>query len=115
MSLGRLLVLRRAGHLWGVDHTAVHSVERRGEELEGHRVRVGADGGHELAADHVVGVVDDLTVRPAGAVMQRYWTEPAGGMAVLGTTPLVVVDPERPPSFLRSEDTETTDGDDRQA
>lgn len=115
MSHGRLLILRRGGHLWGVDHGAVHSVERGGETREGHRVRVGPDGGYEIAADHVVGVADDLEVRPAGAVMDRYWSEPAGGLAVLGTTPLVVVDAERPPSFLRPEDTETSDGDDRQA
>jgi hypothetical protein len=72
----------------------------------------------ELAADAVVGVVDGLAVRPAGGVMARYWSEPAGGLAVHGTTPLVVVDPERPPRFLRAprtEETEGDDGDDRQA
>lgn len=115
MSGGGLLLLRRAGHLWALDNGAVHSVERREGAAGGHRVRVGPGGSYELTADHVVGVARDLAVRPAGAVLERYWTEPAGGLAVLGTTPLVVVDPERLPSFLRSEDTETTDGDDRQA
>jgi hypothetical protein len=118
---GRLLLLRRGGGLWGVAHAAVREVSRRGR---GYRVRLtpeGEDGDdRELAADAVVGVVDGLAVRPAGGVMARYWSEPAGGLAVHGTTPLVVVDPERPPSFLRADagedlETEVDDGDGRSA
>jgi hypothetical protein len=46
--------------------------------------------------------------------MARYWSEPAVGLTVHADTPMVVVDPARPPSFLRSdEETETADGDDR--
>lgn len=101
---GRLLLLRRGGGLWGVDHAEVREVSRRGR---GYRVRLTPEGeggaGHELAADAVVGVVDGVAVRPAGSVMARYWSEPAGGLAVYGTTPLVVVDPRRPPSFLRDD------------
>jgi hypothetical protein len=106
----RLLLLRRGGGLWGVAQAAVREVARRGR---GYRVRLA--GEHELAADDVVGVVADVPVRPAG-IVSRYWGEPAGGLAVHGATPLVVVDPERPPRFLRlpeSDETETSDGDDR--
>lgn len=117
---GRLLLIRRAGRLWGVAHEAVREVARRGR---GYRVRLTPEGkggaGHELDADGVEGVIEGATVRPAGGVMALYWSEPAGGLAVHGTTPLVVVDPERPPSFLRSaadrDDTEVDDGDRRQA
>ena len=112
---GRLLLLRRSGGLWGVAHAAVREVSRRGR---GYRVRLTSDGeggGHELAADAVVGVVEGVAVRPAGGVIARYWSEPAGGLAVHGTTPLVVVDPERPPSFLRSDQEEVDDADGRPA
>lgn len=113
---GRLLLLRRGGGLWGVAHAAVQEVSRRGR---GYRVRLTPEGeggaGHELAADAVVGVVDGLAVRPAGGVLAHYWSEAAGGLAVHGTTPLVVVDPERPPAFLRADrdqdqETEVDDG-----
>lgn len=119
MSGERLLLIRRSGGLWGVTHAAVREVARQGE---GYRVRLTLEGGEgeveELAADDLVGVAEGISVRPAGGVMSRYWSEPAGGLAVHGATPLVVVDPGRPPSFLRGEgepretdDTEVEDGD----
>lgn len=107
MSAERLLLIRAAGGLWGVAHAAVVEVARRGR---GYRLRL--SGERELAADEVVGVVAGVAVRPAGGVMSRYWSEPAGGLAVCAATPLVVVDPERPPSFLRPDsETEVSDGD----
>lgn len=116
MSGERLLLIRRSGGLWGVAHAAVREVARQGE---GYRVRLtpeGREGGaEELAADDLVGVAEGISVRPAGGVMARYWSEPAGGLAVHGATPLVVVDPGRPPSFLRgdreSDETEVDHGD----
>lgn len=101
MSVSRLLLIRREGTLWGVEQSAVRAVGRPGEHGAGYRLRVGKDGGQELAADEVVGVVDGVPIYPAGGVMSRFWSEPAGGLAVHGAIPLVVVDPERPPSFLR--------------
>lgn len=113
MSGERLLLVRRSGGLWGVAHAAVREVTRRGP---GYRVRLtpegGDDAGVELAADALLGVAEGVPVRPAGGVMARYWSEPAGGLAVHGDTPLVVVDPDRLPSFLRSDqETEVDDGD----
>jgi len=125
----RLLLLRGAGGLWGVPQAAVREVARR---ERGYRVRLA--GEHELLADDVVGVVDGVPVRPTGAAVERYWSEVAAGLAVHAATPLVVVDPERPPRFLRAplpkegpgnrpkegphgrpEETEGDHGDDRQA
>lgn len=116
----RLLLLRRGGGLWGVAQAAVAEVSRRGAGYRLRLIPAGEGGaGQELAADAVVGVADGMAVRPAGGVLARYWNEAAGGLAVYGTTPLVVVDPERPPSFLRvdeeSEETEVDDGDGRPA
>lgn len=110
----RLLLLRSAGGLWGVAQAAVREVARR---ERGYRVRLA--GEHDLLADDVVGVVEGVAVRPAGGAISRYWSEAAAGLAVHAATPLVVVDPERPPRFLRAPDpvdeTESDDGDDRQA
>jgi len=109
----RLLLLRSAGGLWGVAQAAVREVARR---ERGYRVRL--EGEHDLHADDVVGVVEGVAVRPAGGAISRYWSEAAAGLAVHAATPLVVVDPERPPRFLRvprTEETESDDGDDRQA
>lgn len=93
----RLLLIRRGGMLLGLVESAVRSVGRP-EDRAGYRLRV---GDRELEADEVVGVVDGMKVHPSGGVMSRFWSEPAGGLAVHGDTPLVVVDPEHPPSFLR--------------
>ncbi len=101
MSAERLVLVRRDGVLWGISQAAVVAVERSEEHRGGYRLWVGSGGGQELAADEVVGVVDDVAIHPAGGVLSRFWSEPAGGLAVHGDTPLVVVDPESPPSFLR--------------
>ena len=93
----RLLLIRRDGILWGLAESAVHSVGRP-DDRAGYRLRVGEQ---ELEADEVVGVVDGVRIHPSGGVMSRFWSEPAGGLAVHGDTPLVVVDPQHPPSFLR--------------
>lgn len=101
MSSTRLLLLRHEGVLWGVAQSAVSVVERPEDHGGGYRLRVGGEGGQELLADEVVGVIENVAIHPAGGVMATFWTEPAGGLALHGETPLVVVDPERPPSFLR--------------
>jgi hypothetical protein len=109
----RLLLLRSGGGLWGVDQAAVREVSRR---ERGYCVRLA--GEHDLHADDVVGVVEGVAVRPAGGTISRYWSEAAAGLAVHAATPLVVVDAERPPRFLRvprTEETESDDGDDRRA
>jgi len=101
MSTERLVLVRRGGMLWGVAHSAVHTVTRAEAPHGEYLLAVGRSGEQELAADEVVGVVDGMAIHPAGGVMARFWSEPAGGLAVHGETPLVVVDPERPPSLLR--------------
>jgi hypothetical protein len=106
--------MRRNGGLWGVVHDAVRTVTRG---HEGYRVWLQHE---ELTADAVLGVIEDLRVWPAGGVLSRYWSEKAGGLAVLGSTPLVLVDPESPPAIFRrdgtrrSEATETSHGHDDQ-
>lgn len=113
----RVLVVRRAGTLFGVVHGDVRDVTRVESGGGGYRVRLSGaarQGSEELTADELVGVVDDLPVWPAGGVMDRYWSEPARGLTVHAAVPMVVVDPARVPSFLRSdEETERADGDDR--
>lgn len=91
------LLLRRGGGLWGVANAAVDGLSRRGDGI-----RVAIAGG-ELAADEVVGVVEELSVRLAAPVMRRFWPEPFAGLAVHGRQPLVVVDPARLPAVLRAE------------
>lgn len=94
----RLLLIRRGGILWGVAQARVRSVSRPEEPGGAFRLRV-AD--LELAADEIVGVADGVPIYPA-AVVASFWSEAAGGLAVHGGTPFVVVDPERPPACLRS-------------
>lgn len=88
------LLLRRAGGLWGVANGAVRGLARRGEDF-----RIAVDGG-SLIADEILGVVEDLVVRPLAPVVGRFWPEAAAGWAVHARTPLVIVDPSRPPSAL---------------
>jgi hypothetical protein len=95
------LLLRRAGGVWGIANAAVEGLARRGTDF-----RITA-GGTALVADEILGVVEDLAVRPAAPVVRRFWPETAAGMAVHGTLPLVVVDPGRPPRALM----ETAEGD----
>jgi hypothetical protein len=88
------LLLRRAGGLWGVANGAVLGLARWGADF-----RIAVDGG-ALIADEILGVVEDLVVRPMAPVVGRFWPEASAGWAVHAETPLVVVDPSRPPSAL---------------
>lgn len=96
MSEGRkgFLLLRREGGLWGIANGAVLGLARRGADF-----RIAVDGG-ALAADEILGVVEDLVVRPVAPVVGRFWPEAAAGWAVHAQTPLVIVDPSRPPRVL---------------
>jgi hypothetical protein len=88
------LLLRRGGGVWGIANAAVEGLARRGADF-----RITA-GGAALVADEILGVVEDLAVRPTAPVVRRFWPEAAAGLAVHGETPLVVVDPGRPPRAL---------------
>ena len=88
------LVLRRGASLWGVAFAAVTGLTR---VSGGYRVALGAG---VLAADEVVGVAQDLVVRPAAGVIRRYWPEAARGIALHGERPLVLIDPAAPPRVL---------------
>jgi hypothetical protein len=89
------LLLRRGGGLWGIANSAVDGLARRGADY-----RITIDGG-ALAADEILGVVEDLRVWPLAPMVSRFWPEPAAGLAVHGREPVVVVDPARPPAALR--------------
>jgi hypothetical protein len=92
------LLLRRSGGLFGVASATVLGLSRRGVA---YRVEVAE---HDLLADEVVGVVENLDVRPLAALVRRYWPEATGGWAVgwavYAGAPVVVVDPGRPPRAL---------------
>ena len=102
---GGYLLLRRGGACYGV---ASGEVERLARRDGGYRLEV---AGRALAADEVLGVVGDLAVRPLASVLRRFWPEAAGGWAVSGRLPVVVVDPRRPPRALEVEEGELADGD----
>jgi hypothetical protein len=102
---GGYLLLRRDGTLWGVANRDVESLARQGE---GYRLQV---AGRALAADEILGVVGALEVRPLSDVVRRFWPEAAGGWAVSGRLPVVLVDPRRPPRALELEGGELPHGD----
>jgi hypothetical protein len=96
------LLVRRAGGVWGIANEAVDGLSRQGAE---YRIAV---GGETLAADEIVGVVEDLRVRPAAPALGLFWPEAAAGMAVHGGLPVVVVDPLRLPAVLRCDEEGST-------
>jgi hypothetical protein len=97
------LLLRRAGGVWGIASAAVEGLGSRGS---GYRIGVAAGA---LAADEILGVVDDLRVRPPASVLRRFWPEAPAGLAVHGRLPVVVVDPQRPPAALRLDEGDGAD------
>lgn len=112
MSAGRdVLLLLRDGGVWGVDNARVLQVK---QDERGFRVQIdAAEEGRVLTADEVLGVVRDLPVFTGKSPVRRYWAQPFVGLAVHGGTPLVVVDPDQPPSSLLMTEGETSDGDGR--
>ncbi|MGD1147308.1 MAG: hypothetical protein ABR961_05125 [Thermoanaerobaculaceae bacterium] len=94
MSDQVLLVLDRAGGRWGMAHAAVRSLTKQGG------CYVIATGQGTVAADRVLEVAARLPVRPAGAIVGRYWPEVCLGMAVHEGVPVVVVSPGALPSAL---------------
>lgn len=94
------LLVRRDGMLWGVENAAVESLARQGRTF---RLSL---GGRALGVDEIVGVVPELAVWPTAAALRWFWPEPAGGMAVHGEAPLVIVDSRRPPRALWLDDDE---------
>lgn len=97
------LLLRRAGGVWGIANA---DVERLARDDEGYRIVV-AHG--EIAADAILGVVENLRVRPPALVLRRFWPEAPAGVAVYGDVPVVVVDPSRLPDVLRLDGGEQRD------
>ncbi len=108
MNPERVLLMRRAGGLWGVLHDAVRTVTRG---RDGYRVWLQSQ---QLTADDVLGVIEGLPVWPAGGALVQFWGEKARGLAVHESTPLVVVDPESPPAIFGNDATEISDGHDDQ-
>jgi hypothetical protein len=107
------LLLRREGGLFGVASADVLGLSRRGGT---YRVEVAERG---LLADEVVGVVENLDVRPLGLLVRRYWPEASDGgagggaigWAVHGGKPVVVVDSRRPPRALSAGGSEDAEGE----
>lgn len=104
----RYLVIRRRGSLWGVPNERVEAVF---SALEGFRVRLTEDDGGttDLAADEVVGLSEELAVRPPLAVLTRYWSERPAGCGVLAGAPILVLDPRRTPRWLEFSEGGQTD------
>jgi hypothetical protein len=94
------LLLRRAGGVWGI---AGAEVENLASRPGGYRIAVRECA---LAADEILGVVEDLRVLPPALVLRRFWPETPAGLAVHGRLPVVVVDPRRPPAALRLDEGE---------
>jgi len=80
-----LVVVRRAGGLWGVPAAAVAAVE---PGPLGVSVRLA--GGGELAGEAVVGLTGDVPVRALAAAVRRRLPAPAAGLAVWGAEPMLV-------------------------
>ncbi len=97
------LLLRRAGGVWGV---ASADVEGLASRQGGYRISVASSA---LAADEILGVVEDLRVTPPAPVLRRFWPETPAGLAVHGRLPVVVVDPRRLPAALRLDEGEGAD------
>jgi hypothetical protein len=89
--------MRRAGGVWGIANGSVEGLARDGA---GYRI---AAGGESLAADEILGVVENLRVWPAAPALRRFWPEEPAGVAVHAGVPVVVVDPRRLPAVLRCE------------
>lgn len=96
--VGSYLLLVRGGGVWGVSNEAVLGVGR--QEHEYHVQILSQSGAAQLVADEVLGVVEDLKVWPAAGVLRRFWPGSSRGMAVHGGSPILVVDPDRPPPTL---------------
>jgi hypothetical protein len=99
------LLLRRAGGVWGIANEAVEGLSRAGGT---YRIAVGAEA---LAADEILGVVEDLRVRPAAPALRRFWPEASVGVAVHAGVPVMLVDPRRPPAALRLDGLDEDEGE----
>ena len=100
---GLLLLLRRGGGVWGIDSAAVDGLAAKDG---GYRISV---GGGALAADEILGVAENLSVRPPAPWLRRFFPETPVGLTVHGSLPVVVVDPRRPPAVLRLDEGEPAD------
>lgn len=104
-----LLVLDRAGTLFGVDHAAVAGLARGGT---GFRIDLPSGA---LSADRVLGVARGLAVYALPPVCRRFW--PAAeqglctGMTMYEGTPVVVIDPASPLELWGLAQGETVDGE----
>jgi hypothetical protein len=89
-----LVLLERAHTIWGVVQGEVTSFAPHSAAIA---VVVGAS---VLVVDRVIGVARDSRVRPAGAVLRRFWPQACAGLAVCLGRPVVVIDPAAPPPEL---------------
>jgi hypothetical protein len=107
MTLARTFLLwRRSGATWAVEDYHVARVAAAGRGY-----RLSLRGGEEaLVADHIVGVVSSLALRPPSASLARFWDEPVLALSVHGGDPVVVIDADRPPAAVIWSDEEPIDG-----
>lgn len=102
-TVGSYLLLVRQGGVWGVSNETVLGVGR--QENEYHIQILCQAGSRQIVADEVLGVVESLKVWPPAGVLQRFWSGFPRGLAVHGGSPILVVDPDRPPATLMLEET----------
>ncbi len=92
-----LVVLTRGGGHWGLARDAVREVVRQANGLA-----VATSEGL-VRADAVLDVAARLNVRPAGAVVARFWPDRCLGVALHDGAPVVVVSPAALPPALQLE------------
>jgi hypothetical protein len=81
-----LVVVRRAGALWGVPAAAVAAIERG---PEGVTVRLA--GGRELGAEAVVGLSGEVSVRGLAPPVRRRLPPAVAGLALWNSEPVAVL------------------------
>ena len=100
---GGYLLLRRGGGVWGIESERVTGLAR--SEGNGAPYRV-VTAQASLAADEILGVAAELSVRPPAQAVARFWPAGSDGCAVWSGLPVAVVDPLDPPRALRVPDPE---------
>ena len=104
MSGDELVIIRRGEDLWGIARSAIRSFRQAGA---GVLVELDAS---MVCADQVMGTTTQTEIRPAGALLRRFWPQPCLGLTLFSDRPVVVVDPSVPPSALCAQEGETPNG-----
>lgn len=93
------LLLRRGGGVWGIANERVTGLAKSGGNGAAYQVMTAEA---PLAADEILGVAAELTVRPPARAVARFWPAGSDGCAVWSGLPVALVDPLDPPRALRA-------------